>query len=304
MQEAVNPIVEAIREFLSTFGLGQYAELVAVIPFLLLLYVAYLIVMRSITLSFRKVGMPSEAISGIRLMARLLFFAVGLSTILSATTVISGTALITGGAIFGTAIGLAFSRALSNIVSGFYMLAARPFRVGDYVKIGATEGIVSELTLNYTRLTLPDMNRQFVPNSKVVESEITNYRVRVDDLMYQRGITVEEEEDEKHSRGNLIKSAYAELKGLAKGTEVYRYTFDVQVNKDYPLLKALEYFNQVSDKHTANFLERPEVMYWATTNLGNIYRIAFIVRKPMEILSVGANFQAEIAEFHEVLKSK
>jgi small-conductance mechanosensitive channel len=30
-----------------------------------------------------------------------------------------------------------------------YVFAARPFRVGDYVKIGSVEGIVREITLNY-----------------------------------------------------------------------------------------------------------------------------------------------------------
>ncbi|MFW9793025.1 MAG: mechanosensitive ion channel domain-containing protein [Candidatus Thorarchaeota archaeon] len=297
MQEIVNPFVEFIRNLLTPFSLGQYADVVAIIPFLLLLYLIYLILMRSITISFRRVGVPVEAISGVRLMIRLLFFGVGLSAILAATTIISGTAIITGGAIFGTAIGLAFARALSNMVSGFYMLAARPFRVGDYVRIGDIEGIVNEITLNYTRLTLPDMNRQLVPNSKVVESEVTNFRVRVDELMYERGV-----EQEKQERGSKLRYALGGLKNLAKGTEVYRYTFDVQVHKDYSSKKVLAYFNKVCDKHSENFVEKPEIMYWANQSLAIIYRIAFIVQKPMEILTVGADLQAEIADFHEALR--
>ncbi|MFX1607264.1 MAG: mechanosensitive ion channel domain-containing protein [Promethearchaeota archaeon] len=297
MQEIVNPFVEFIRNLLNPFNLGQYAEVVAVIPFLLLLYVIYLIVMRSIKISFRRVGVPDEAISGIRLMIRLLFFGVGLSTLLTATELISGTAVITGGAIFGTAIGLAFARALSNMVSGFYMLVARPFRVGDYVRIGDIEGIVNEISLNYTRLILPDMNKQLVPNSKVVESEVTNFRVRVDELMYERGV-----EQEKDDQGSRFRSALGGLKNLAKGSEVYRYTFDVQVQKDYSFKKVLEYFNDVCDKHAENFLEKPEIMYWNNQSLAVIYRIAFIVNKPMEILTVGADLQAEIAQFHEALR--
>ena len=297
MQEIVNPFVELIRSLLSPFALGQYAEMVAVIPFLLFLYVIYLIVMRSIRVSFRRIGVPSEATSGVRLMVRLLFFGVGLSTILTATTLVSGTAIIPGGAIFGTAIGLAFARALSNMVSGFYMLAARPFRVGDYVRIGAIEGIVHEFTLNYTRLILPDMNMQLVPNSKVVESEVTNFRVRVEDLMYERGI-----EQEKKQKGSKLKLALGGLKELAKGTEVYRYTFDVHVNKDYSFKGAHDYFNQVIDRHAKNFVEKPEIMYWANQPLAVVFRIAFIVEKPMDILGVGADIQAEIADFHEVLR--
>ncbi|MFW9788597.1 MAG: mechanosensitive ion channel family protein, partial [Candidatus Thorarchaeota archaeon] len=254
-------------------------------------------IMRSIRVSFRRVGVPAEATTGVRLMVRLLFFGIGVSVILTATTVLSGTAVITGGAIFGTAIGLAFARALSNMVSGFYMLAARPFRVGDYVRIGDIEGIVYEFTLNYTRLKLPDMNMQLVPNSKVVESEVTNFRVRVDELMYERGV-----EQEKQEQRGKIRLTLGDLKNLAKGDEVYRYTFDVQVHKEYSFKKVLEYFNEVCDKHASYFIEKPEIMYWANQSLAIIYRIAFIVQKPMEILTVGADLQAEIANFHEVMR--
>ncbi|MHA3964838.1 MAG: mechanosensitive ion channel family protein [Candidatus Thorarchaeota archaeon SMTZ1-45] len=298
MQDIVNPFVEIIRELLSPFGLGYYAEIVALIPFLLVLYVIYLVIMRSITVSFRRVGMPPEAISGIRLITRLIFFAVGLTTILSATTIISGTAIITGGAIFGTAIGLAFSRALANMVSGFYVLGSRPFRVGDYVRIGSEEGIVTELTLNYTRLLLPDMTKKVVPNSRVVDSDVTNFRVRADELMFDRGV-----EAEKHDRGGKLKSALGGLKDLAKGTEVYRYTFDVQVHKDYSMKKVMKYINEVCDRYEYKFLEKPEVMYWANVNLGVIFRIAFVVPKPMDILGVGADIQAEIADFHDKIKA-
>jgi small-conductance mechanosensitive channel len=296
--QVVNPFVEILRQLLTPLGLGDYAGVIAVIPFLLVLYVIYLIAMRSIMLSFRRVGMSAEAISGVRLMVRLLFFAFVLTTILSATTIISGTALITGGAIFGTAIGLAFSRALSNMVSGFYVLSARPFRVGDYVRIGDIEGVVLELTLNYTRLILPDMTRQLVPNSKVVDSEVTNFRIRADEILKER--ETEKEDVKKRSK---LKSALRGLKDLAKGTEVHRYTFDIQVNKDYSFKRVLQYFDEVIDRHAENFIERPEIMYWANQSLAIVYRIAFIVEKPMDILGVGADLQAEIADFHEVLRT-
>ena len=298
--EVVNPFVEFIRNFLDTFGLGQYADIVALIPFLLILYVIYLIVMRSIKLSFRRAGMPPEAITSVRLMVRLLFFAVGLSSVLAATTIFSGTAVITGGAIFGTAIGLAFSKSLSNLVSGLYMLAARPFRVGDYVRIGDTEGIVNDITLNYTRLLLPDLTKKAVPNSKVIDSEVTNFRIRVDDLMYDRGL---EQERKEHHPKSKFKHAFVELKDLATGTEVYRYTFDVPVHKDYSYVKILQYFDKVGAKYSEKFIEPPEIMFWAYNNFGNVYRIAYIVTDPKDILSVGANFQTEIAGYHEAMKN-
>lgn len=298
MQDVQNPFVEFIRLILAPLGLGDYAQVVALIPFLLVLYVVYLIIMRTITVSFRRVGMPQEATSGVRLIARLLFFAFGLTTVLSATTLVSDTAILTGGALFGTAIGLAFSRALSNMVSGFYVLGARPFRVGDYVRIGATEGIVSELTLNYTRLLLPDLTRQVVPNSKVVDSEVTNFRIRVDELMHDRGT-----EYHRETEGSRLKSALGGLRDLAKGLEVYRYSFDISVHKDYSFKKVLAYVDDVIERHADNFLEKPEIMFWSNANLGNTFRLAYIVKKPEDILTIGADFQADVSDFHEAMKT-
>lgn len=298
MQEVQNPFVEFIRLILAPLGLGDYAQVVALIPFLLVLYVVYLIIMRTITVSFRRVGMPQEATSGVRLIARLLFFAFGLTTVLSATTLVSDTAILTGGALFGTAIGLAFSRALSNMVSGFYVLGARPFRVGDYVRIGGAEGIVSELTLNYTRLILPDLTRQVVPNSKVVDSEVTNFRIRVDELMHDRGA-----EYHRETERSRLRSALGGLRDLAKGLEVYRYSFDISVHKDYSFKKVLAYVDDVIERHADNFLEKPEIMFWSNANLGNTFRLAYIVKKPEDILTIGANFQADVSDFHEAMKT-
>jgi hypothetical protein len=299
LQDFFTILTNYIRSFLDTFRLGAYAEIVAILPFLLFLYIIYLIVMRTVTITFRKVGMPAEATSGIKLMLRLLFFAVGITTILSATTIIPGTALVTGGALFGTALGLAFSKALSNMVSGFYVLGARPFRVGDYVKIGDIEGIVLEITLNYTRLLQPDFTKEYVPNSKTVDSQVVNYRVRIDDLMAERG----REYHPDRAESSRVKMALDGLRSLTKGTEVYRYSFEVNVHKDYNIDLVDAYFNKVCDKWADEFIERPEILFWAETMFGVVYRITYIVTDPMDILGKGSDFLHEISRFQFAAKN-
>ncbi|MFW9910144.1 MAG: mechanosensitive ion channel domain-containing protein [Candidatus Thorarchaeota archaeon] len=298
MQDLFSDFANFIGLFLAPFGLSGSARLVAIIPFLIVIYILYLIVMRAITISFRKAGMPAEATSGVKLMVRLLFFAFGLTTTLAATTAIPEATIITGGALFGTAIGLAFSKALSNMVSGFYVLGARPFRVGDYVKIGGVEGIVQEITLNYTRLLQPDFSMEFVPNSKVVDSQLTNYRIRVDDLLEVKGTEIHAD---KGSSGKL-RTAIAGFRSLTKGTEVHRYTFEVSVHKDYNLDRVHAYFDEVCEKWKNEFLEKPEVLFWAEANLGLVYRVAYIVNDPMDILRKGSDFLHEISRFQAAIK--
>lgn len=255
--------------------------------------------MRTVTLTFRKVGMGAEATSGIKLMLRLLFFAVALMTVLSATTFIPDTTLLTGGALFGTAIGLAFSKALSNMVSGFYVLGARPFRVGDYVRIGDIEGIVLEITLNYTRLLQPDYTKEYVPNSKVVDSQVTNYRIRIDDFMAERGKEFHNDTP-KASRARI---AFDGIRNLAKGTEVFRYSFELNVHKDYDITLVEAYFNQICEKWQDEFVDKPEVLFWSEAMFGVVYKVTYIVKDPMDILGKGSDFTHEMSRFHFAAKA-
>ncbi len=298
MQDIYTSFVAFIASLLSPFNLDGYAETIALIPILILLYFVYIIVMRTITLTFRKVGMPSEATTGIKLMLRLLFLAFALTWIIAATTEISGTAIVTGGALFGTALGLAFSKALSNMVSGFYVLGARPFRVGDYVKIGDVEGVVTEITLNYTRLLLPDYTKEFVPNSKVVDSQVVNYRVRIDDLMADRG---KEFHRDSQSESRL-QAALEGIRSLTKGDEVYRYSFDLSIHKDTDIEAAEAYFEEVCQKWSEEFVDKPEIMFYAETMFGVTYKVTYIVSDPMDILGKGSDFTHEISRFHFAMK--
>jgi len=139
---------------------------VLVLVYLIILTIIYMIATSLARRSLKSIGMGIEAASGVVLILRLIFF-IGAVTILISAFEASLATILSLGAIFGTALGLAFSQALGNIVSGLYVVAARPFRVGDYVRIGTVEGIVKEITLNYTRVLLADETHQLVPNNKV-----------------------------------------------------------------------------------------------------------------------------------------
>ena len=54
-------------------------------------------------------------------------------------------------------------------------LGTKPFKVGDYVEIGETGGTVQEIGLVYTKLTTIDNRRILMPNSLVVDAQVTNY---------------------------------------------------------------------------------------------------------------------------------
>jgi small conductance mechanosensitive channel len=89
--------------------------------------------------------------------------------------------LALGGAFTAVIVGLAAQQTLGNLIAGLVLLSARPFRVGDRVRMqagglaGATEGVVSSLGLLYTTLAHGD-DAIMVPNSVVLSAAIVPLR--------------------------------------------------------------------------------------------------------------------------------
>ena len=74
----------------------------------------------------------------------------------------------------GVAIGLAIQDSIANVANGLIMIGTRPFKVGDYVRIGDDEGTIEELRLMNTVLTTIDNRRLILPNKMVFTSRIAN----------------------------------------------------------------------------------------------------------------------------------
>jgi small conductance mechanosensitive channel len=75
----------------------------------------------------------------------------------------------------GLAIGLALQGNLSNFASGFMLVFFRPFKRGDFVTAGGSDGTVEEIGIFTTTLTTGDNRRVVVPNSAITGATITNF---------------------------------------------------------------------------------------------------------------------------------
>jgi small-conductance mechanosensitive channel len=86
------------------------------------------------------------------------------------------TPLLTALGVGGLAVALALQDTLSNLFAGVHLLADKPIRVGDYVRIADTiEGYVIDVGWRSTRVRMLQHNVVIVPNKRVAESIITNY---------------------------------------------------------------------------------------------------------------------------------
>jgi len=78
-------------------------------------------------------------------------------------------------AALGIAIGAAWAGLLANFAAGAFLIVLRPFKVGDYVKAGGTEGTVKEIGLFATTIVTPDNVLSFVGNNKIFSDTIQNF---------------------------------------------------------------------------------------------------------------------------------
>jgi len=277
-----------------------------ILVYLIILTLIYIVATRLARRSLKSIGMGVEAASGVVLVLRLVFFIVVVTILIGAFEADLAT-IISLGAIFGTALGLAFSQALGNIVSGLYVVVARPFRVGDYVKIGTVEGIVLEITLNYTRVLLPDETHQLVPNNKVVGSQVTNYRIEdlpglIEGKEEERVEAVEERKGRRYIRS--IDSGIDKLKDLATDEDYYRYTFDLTLHMSFNHSLMMKHFDKVCIKWSTIYLTQPTYMVWAKPSAALTYRFTIIVADPMVIIEQNSEFMRELLELWIELDGK
>jgi small-conductance mechanosensitive channel len=105
---------------------------------------------------------------------------IGAVTTLIVTLVLSGVPvgqLIHGGALTSVFVGIAAQQALSNVFAGLVLQLARPFKVGDAIRLragalsGEVDGTVSEIGITYVRLSTVN-GMLSVPNSQVLNAVI------------------------------------------------------------------------------------------------------------------------------------
>jgi small conductance mechanosensitive channel len=78
-------------------------------------------------------------------------------------------------AAMGIAIGAAWGGLLANFAAGAFLIVLRPFKVGDYVKAGGSEGTVKEIGLFATTIVTGDNVTTFVGNNKIFSDTIQNF---------------------------------------------------------------------------------------------------------------------------------
>jgi small-conductance mechanosensitive channel len=109
-------------------------------------------------------------------IVRYAILIVGAFTTLVITLVLFGvdvSQLVLGGAITTVFLSIAAQQALGNVFAGLVLVFARPFQVGDAVRLraGALGGIVTDIGITYVRFDT-DGSVMSIPNSQVLNAVV------------------------------------------------------------------------------------------------------------------------------------
>jgi potassium efflux system protein len=72
-------------------------------------------------------------------------------------------------------LGFGLQEIVANFVSGLIMLFERPVRIGDWVTVGDTSGIVSRMKIRATTIVNWDQQELLVPNKEFITGRVLNW---------------------------------------------------------------------------------------------------------------------------------
>ena len=134
--------------------------------------------------------------------------------------------LLTTLGIGSLAVALALQETLANFFAGLHLLADRPVRPGDYIKLHeGEEGFVETIGWRSSRLRTTKNNIVIVPNQKLSQAILTNFHLPVSNVTMTIAMTVASDADaeavEKHF-ADEIGRAVVELEELREGKPIVR----------------------------------------------------------------------------------
>ncbi|MFX1576182.1 MAG: mechanosensitive ion channel family protein [Promethearchaeota archaeon] len=291
MLQPTDPLGDIIRLFLDTLYTLQVV-LFPVLPIVqLILILVILLILSSIITRFvrrraKKLRVPPNAINGIVLTIRIIFVwiaVVAFTTILpTQIQIIIGDATV----IIGLAVGVALSLAVRNFVAGLYVMITDPFSVGDYVRIGSNEGIVLEISLNYTKIRQLDGTIALIPNDNVMSSAVTNFRFE------QKSTGKETPEPEKDA--SIPKRIWKALSRAVDTSNLIQYTFELQ----FPIDRGLNHYEDklpnIMKRWTRKFGYKPGYVLSSTSYLAFTYSFTIFVENPKLLLDYRFDFLEDI----------
>ncbi|HEY4674422.1 MAG TPA: mechanosensitive ion channel domain-containing protein [Candidatus Bathyarchaeia archaeon] len=257
--------------------MGFWDDLLSHVPYLLTLLEIAIVVGVAIVLErfltryvrgfVRNRELPPDVRNGLVLFFRLMIL-VGAVVALLAIGGVPAEWLVWFSALGGAAVGFASSRTIGNFISGLFVLTLRPFRVHDYVRIGNVEGIVEEITINYTKIRTQSNTTILISNQRTLDQDIVNYRCE------------------------------------ESGPPLYCYGVELTFDHFLSTETLEKIFDSVIEKYKEKLPRKPWYVILRITNMARHYMFYLYVESPRDIFTLQPIFVRDITEAWEKAKVK
>ncbi|MBI3033607.1 mechanosensitive ion channel family protein [Candidatus Woesearchaeota archaeon] len=128
------------------------------------------------------------------------------------------TALVASLGVASLAVALALQETLSNFFAGLYILADKPAKPGDFIRLeNGTEGFVEEIGWRSTKIRLGTDSIVMIPNAKLAQNILTNYQLPTTENSFTIDCGVAYNSDLEKVEKATIRVARQVLKGTEGG---------------------------------------------------------------------------------------
>ncbi len=295
MQIPIDPIqtiIQGLIEFWNTWWPYIVPIIVLILTWIALAIIASLLI-RFLRRRVSRGGIPPDAINGLVLTIRLLFIWFGIVALATNVPLLWGYALeIVGSAsvIIGLAGGLAISLAMRNLVAGLYIMISDPFDIGDYVRIGSNEGIVLEISLNYTKLRQIDGSITLIPNNNVMNSSVTNFRFK----HKRKQKSTPEGQEEFVEGSSLPQRIWKVISKVMDTTNLIQYTLELRFPVKEPQEKYEPILREVCKRWKKKFGFKPVFALTSISHVAFTYAFTIFVEDPQVLLEYRSAFIEDI----------
>jgi small-conductance mechanosensitive channel len=131
---------------------------------------------------------------------------VGFFIVLDNAGIHLGTLTVFAGAV-GVGVGFGLQNITSNFISGLVILAERPITIGDRVEVAGVTGQVEQIRARSTIIRSNDNITMIVPNTKFIESTVTNWTYGDPRVRFRLPIGVAYGSDLEKTREALLAAA-------------------------------------------------------------------------------------------------
>jgi small-conductance mechanosensitive channel len=154
------------------------------------------------------------SIRTLSVIIKIVLWSVGIILVLS-NLGIDVSSLIAGLGIGGIAVALAMQNILGDIFSSFSIIIDKPFKVGDFIKVGEDTGTVEKIGIKTTRLRTLLGEELVISNNELTSARVQNFKkMEKRRVAFDLGVIYETKKELLEKIPDLVKTEIEKVKGV------------------------------------------------------------------------------------------